>query len=154
MDNIDLSRYNYDSENGFTPKEIKALRQQKIACEQALAEWTKLFNEWDSPGEVHESLIGTQKDVNALQQQLVESLAREKVLRDALQDEFEYQSANYDEPNHELGKALAMPSDSTALDSAIRQAKREILLEAASTEQKTNTGYIDVRIIQRMAKNV
>jgi chromosome segregation ATPase len=43
--------------------EIESLRQQ-------LSEWTTLFSEWDSPGEVHEALIGLQKDINALRQQL------------------------------------------------------------------------------------
>jgi hypothetical protein len=42
-----------------------------------LAEWTALFSEWDSPGEVHESLIGLQKDINVLQQQLIECQSRQ-----------------------------------------------------------------------------
>jgi hypothetical protein len=66
-----------------------------------------------------------------LSQQLAECQAREKVLRDALQQ------CAYDEEgvciSPDAAEALDMPSDSTALDQAIKQAKREILLDAATT---------------------
>lgn len=110
---------------------------------QELAEWTNFFSEWDSPGEVHESLIGLQKDVNALHRQLVESqtklvecLAREKVLRDELDriaNDLDVVEDSIDPdkwPAAVARLALAMPSDSTALDLAIKQAKQEALLGA------------------------
>jgi hypothetical protein len=63
---------------------------------------------------------------------LAESQAREKVLRDALGRIWEIDMNNSWSCQSGMAKeALALPSDSTALDSAIWQAKREVLLEAA-----------------------
>jgi hypothetical protein len=92
------------------------------------------------------------------------------VLRDAINNEVQYQHENYDQFSAELEDALAMPSDSTALDSAlqkefergydtgflvgadkgrnfseeIKQAKRKALIEAANRflgeSHRENTG--------------
>src|SRR3990167_8563595 len=71
--------------------------------------------------------------IESLRQQLAESQARENVLRGALEtwygDPYDDISGQY--KINKTKKALAMPSDSTALDSAIRQAKREALLDMA-----------------------
>jgi DNA repair exonuclease SbcCD ATPase subunit len=63
------------------------------------------------------------------EEKLAECQAREKVLRDALQQ------CAYDEEgyciNPDAAEALDEPSDSTALDDCVKEAKREALLDAA-----------------------
>ena len=69
----------------------------------------------------------------SLRQQLAECQARERVRINALQISELYVPAGHE--HAQVAKAIAQPSDSTALDSAIRQAKlesgREALLEAS-----------------------
>jgi hypothetical protein len=93
---------------------IKSLRRQLEVTQLEYKEYREMALESD----------------NELRQQLSECQAREKVLRDELQ------MVAYDEEgfcmNPDAAEALAMPYDSTALDEAIKQAKREALLEAAS----------------------
>jgi hypothetical protein len=82
-------------------------------------------------------------DVN---KKLAECQAREKMLRDALADEqdvWEDERRNAINENNSdvatfagqrikaINNTFHMPSDSTALDEAIKQAKREALIEAA-----------------------
>jgi hypothetical protein len=70
--------------------------------------------------------------------QLAECQAREKVLRDAFIEISENATSFDDEWCGAIAdEALAIPSDSTALDQAIRQAKREALLEAADWFERT-----------------
>ena len=76
-------------------------------------------------------------EIQSLRQQLAECQAREKVLRNALQGLCNlvfHPSVEADESLTEIvaaKAALAMPSDSTALDELKRQWQREALLEAA-----------------------
>jgi hypothetical protein len=87
-----------------------------IKLEQQIADQPLSFGHWKEVFEV---------SINDLKQQLAESQAREKVLRDALKDYHQFR------PTDISVKALAVPSDSTALDTMLKQAKREALLEAA-----------------------
>jgi len=82
-----------------------------------------------------ESMQLSVDEVMALRKQLAESQAREQKMRDAMNLAI-YQHAGKGDSrmNHWTAvfyNVLNAPSDSTALDSAIRQAKREALLEAA-----------------------
>jgi len=83
---------------------------------------------------------------HSMETALAESQAREKVLRDAL-EQFDglikYQYTGNREAMSALmhaagvgAVALDLPSDSTALDEAMRQAKREALLEAIAEWEK------------------
>lgn len=85
---------------------------------------------FDSAGREIKSNRAWREEVEALRQQLTESQAREKVLRDAL----ETLNTHFPGNEHHLEcervyalvtNALALPSDSTALDSAIRRALAE-----------------------------
>ena len=123
-----------------------------------LAEWTRFFAEWESPGDVHEALISLQKDVNALNRQLAESQARDEALRDALVRVSGYEAYMEDKV---ITNALALPSDSTALDLAISQAKRdggrEALLEAINEWEKPyglTDGSPFIERLRRMADNL
>jgi hypothetical protein len=70
--------------------------------------------------------------IESLRQQLAECQAREKVRIDALRSRPDYPCADkeYGDWCAIAFKAEYLPSDSTALDEAIKQAKREVLLEA------------------------
>ncbi len=95
-------------------QEIESLRQQLAECQTESANWFRKYMEENDA--------------------LAESQAREKVLRDALNAvelEFYQYTEGFTILWGEIDAALALPSDSTVLDSAIRQAKREALLEAA-----------------------
>ena len=79
--------------------------------------------------------VDVQEERASLRQQLAESQAREKVLRDLLEYS-SYELRQYTEGFtvhwEAVDAALALPFDSTALDEAIKQAKREALLEVAN----------------------
>ncbi|MCU0810099.1 MAG: hypothetical protein MUE59_03530 [Thiobacillaceae bacterium] len=79
--------------------------------------------------------------IESLRQQLAECQAREKVLRDASSDlirapmdytDDEYQQKELARCLNAVRESLIMPSDSTALDTMLKTAKREALLEAIS----------------------
>jgi hypothetical protein len=94
---------------------------------------------------------------------LAECQAREKVLRDAL-DSFYVNDFQFSDvwgslkTPKEIDAALALPSDSTALDAMLKQAKREALLEAAAGFVKNNQVDADggwaVEELRRMAKEL
>jgi hypothetical protein len=75
-------------------------------------------------------LLGAVNEFKQLRQQLAESQAREKVLRDTLENNKTYVGFA-GVLKHDIAEALAMPSDSTALDAMLKQAKLEALIEAA-----------------------
>jgi hypothetical protein len=69
-------------------------------------------------------------EIERLTKQLAECQAREKTKHDALiiaAEGIEVGGKLY----NAIGNALTLPSDSTALDAMLKQAKREALLEAA-----------------------
>jgi len=70
------------------------------------------------------------KEIESLRQQLAESQAREKALRDGYRKILAWPYLS-DELRRAVTAPLAIPSDSTALDAAIAKAKREALLEAS-----------------------
>ena len=80
--------------------------------------------------ETQGELLVCQQEALELREAAAECQAREKVLRDVIQIEFDYQKETYDQPFSKLAEALTMPSNSTALDEALKQAKREALLDA------------------------
>ena len=91
-------------------------------------------------------------EIESLRQQLAECQAREKVLRDAL-EYINPQSRN---------AALAMPSDSTALDAMKKQWQREALLEAIAVSNETAqklgihqpTAFMYEVVLSKMAKDL
>jgi hypothetical protein len=119
-----------------------SLFQQKMALKQQLAE-------------CQASCKLSFEQICLKDKQLAESQAREKVLR----EEFKFFHAVIDgtDPTRfqrSLGRAdraLALPHDSTALDSAIKQAKREALLEAA--EHFYNSSWIEMDGKKRISKD-
>ena len=75
---------------------------------------------------------------------LAECQAREKVLRDALDsfyvNDFQFSDVwGSSKTPKEIDEALSLPSDSTALDTLLKQAKREALLEALTELQDNMT---------------
>ena len=82
-----------------------------------------------------------------MEEQLAESQALVKVLKIALVFAEELLPCTY----NMIKDALALPSDSTALDSAIRQAKREALLEAATNFDQYEYGSVWAHRLRRMA---
>jgi hypothetical protein len=114
----------------FAMATIESTRRKEV--EQQLAEAVKMLSEQDFDYNRKTNAI-----IDRHSKQLAESQAREKVLRDALLNAVSTCFTEYSHhkfmTDHDffVNKALALPSDSTALDSAIRQAKREALLEAA-----------------------
>jgi hypothetical protein len=83
--------------------------------------------------------------IGSLQRQLAECQAREKVLRDALEKWWGTSEEDFECIQRQ---ALAMPSDSTALDEAIKQAKPVNKLPPKDTcpecGEKTHTGHFVV----------
>lgn len=69
--------------------------------------------------------------IKVKENQLAECQAREKVLREVLKLSWSEEYVNGIETGKKAEEAIAMPFDSTALDEAIKQAKREALLEAS-----------------------
>ena len=92
-----------------------------------------------------------------LEQQLAECQAREKVRIVALEQACDLLSDRlYSTPLDRIYKALALPSDSTALDTMLKAAKREALLEAATVVHNMR-GYTYSDIsgdLRRMAKEL
>lgn len=80
-------------------------------------------------------------EIEYLRQQLAECQAREKVLREVLKLSWSEEYVNGIETGKKAEEAIAMPFDSTALDEAIKQAKREALLEAAERFGKDQPEY-------------
>jgi len=70
-------------------------------------------------------------EIKSLRQQLAESQAREKVLREALDLSWSEEYVNGISARFKAREALTLPSNSTALDAMLKQAKREALIEAA-----------------------
>lgn len=105
--------------------EIESLRQQLAECQ---AECKRLDAGWHAANQ--EAFIAKQ----ATEKLVLESQAREKVLREVLSTIAQINAMDY-QYQRWAKDALTLPSDSTALDSAIRQAKREgghkALLDAA-----------------------
>jgi predicted transcriptional regulator len=74
--------------------------------------------------EFHEKeIVALYKIIEDKDKELAECQAREKVLLQSIKNELEYQEQNYDEVSDWLRERLEdTPSDSTALDEAIKQA--------------------------------
>ena len=89
--------------------------------------------------------------IEFLEQQLAECQAREKVLRDALE-------AAHPEGGVRVTRivkaALAMPSDSTALDTMLKAAKRQALLEAAESFDLWDWNQTCIKQLQKWAKEL
>ncbi len=92
----------------------------------------------------------------SLERRLAECQARNVVLRNTLGD-----IQNYAHKTHEVlrwaNEALAMPSDSTALHSVLKAAKREALLERANyyeTRGYLGTGHELARELTEKAKEL
>ena len=103
-------------------EEIASLRQQLAECQ---AQNAKLSERVVGVGEIAINSVSRDR--------LAECQAREKVLRDALNVVCEYvpdKSTEGDKDSLLIDNALALPSDSTALDTMLKAAKREALLEA------------------------
>lgn len=115
--------------------QLRTLARSEPDAADALAEIESLRQQLDAANQDNEALsFNSQGTIAKLRQQLAESQALVKVLRDALGEYVNVCQSGYDPTNWNVQvvdagnparDALAMPSDSTALDSAIRQAKRE-----------------------------
>jgi DNA repair exonuclease SbcCD ATPase subunit len=125
--------------------EIATLKQQLAECQQKLemaeaviagdgALITGLKNDLAEYQKQHELVTSW---LNPTRKQLLECQAREKVLRDAVKDYHQFR------PTDISVKALAMPSDSTALDTMKKQWQRERTLEAAEYAQQQS---IDAKV--------
>jgi predicted nucleic acid-binding Zn-ribbon protein len=101
-----------------TPNWIDALKEDNTSLRQQLAESQALFSD------AVQKLAAASRKRKELQ-------AREKMLRDALGGVFDERNL-YPHLRTLADTALAMPYDSTALDVAIKQGQKEILLVAAS----------------------
>ena len=131
---------------------IKSLRQQ-------LAESVKIISEQD-----FEYNRKTNAMIKRHVKQLTECQAREKALRDCLawyvqeDDVVESMSGNeyWADGLNKAREALAMPSNSTALDEALKQAKREALVEASVELRRRQGGassYCD-EYLEKKAKEL
>ena len=85
----------------------------------------------------------------SLERRLAECQAREKVLRDALK----ILNMHPETMEQSVCDALALPSDSTALDTLKKQWQREALLEALKRWDE-NGQILMVTIIHRMAEEM
>ena len=86
-------------------------------------------------------------EIESLRQQLADALAAIKVKDEALKDENEYQCDNYDEPNHNLAKALAIQPD----DSALQAFAEKVREQAASIIESQD---VDPSFKHRMASSI
>jgi hypothetical protein len=131
--------------------EIGMVRQQQLATfKDAYAEQIELHNltldelaECQAHAKILETGAGVSLGELAASQKLVECQAQAQVLRDALERLAKLGNGDVfgnSEGNTIAYAAYTMPSDSTALDSAIKQAKREALLEAAEEFNCEPTG--------------
>jgi hypothetical protein len=111
-----------------------------VSLRQQLAD--ELQRRWDGNKE-------SSDDLRDAYRQLAESQAMVKVLREAL-DTYTKNVGMYGDTARD---ALALPSDSTALDSAIRQAKREALLEAVEIIESEGVSF-GCRDLNRMANEL
>jgi len=91
------------------------------------------------------STLASEREANAiLTQQLAECQAREKVLRDGLQNIVDWGPADDADGNYLYAEETlkSVPSDSTALDTILKQAKREALLEVANEFEQDSNEWI------------
>jgi hypothetical protein len=168
-DIVEMLRQGLD-EGNLTPvgEQCKAAADEIESLRQHLADWTRRSESSESKLgqlEANEELLEVCQQLAECQaretscfsaaeflKQLQHCQAREKVLRDAI-------SGLWLGDDGEMGgwpacrEALALPHDSTALDSAIRQAKREALLDAATVvDNMRGYTYSDISgDIRRMA---
>jgi hypothetical protein len=112
--------------------EIESLRQQ-LADTEAL----RVCANEDANQLAHEA--------NVLAKQLGECQAREKVLRDALGSAID---------NRKRFELLSMPSDSTALDTILKEAKREALLDVADWLVEQHGRKHEPEELRRMANEL
>jgi hypothetical protein len=146
VERLQAKKRNATDEEDDALDEIKSLRQQLAECvvtnvqliedncrlvqqlelKDELIEAKEMVNE-DLREQVAEVQNQAIADVNHFRTALAECQAREKAVRNVLRRYVER-----DDITHEAGvvDALALPYNSTALDEAIKQAKREALLEA------------------------
>jgi predicted nuclease with TOPRIM domain len=142
--NNQLADYLGDAEIALVEcnKEVETAYEERAMAYRELAESQAKYKTY------YDAWVEQEKRINTAERALVESQAREKILR----DEFAkfHKTVNQTDPTRfqrSLGradKALAMPSDSTALGSAIRQAKREALLEH---EPEDNSIFIHIFLL-------
>jgi len=122
--------------------EIERLKQQLAKCQAELDR--ELQRRFDGNREAS-------KEYAEVSRELAECQAREKVLRDAL----EWVNSRFADVSTLVivRKALALPSDSTALDTMLKQAKREALLDAAE-QMESYCGPTVYYELHRMAKEL
>jgi len=97
-------------------------------------------------------------EIESLRQQLAECQAREKALREAIQYIAEWGAADASDAsddNYSYAENIlkSVPFDSTALDTMLKQAKREALLEAANIVDINNMP-LKSRELRRMAEEL
>jgi hypothetical protein len=132
--------------NDIIEREVKSNRAWREECEslrQQVRELTELLDYVKSERE----------------QQLAKCQAREKVLRNAL-DSFYVNDLQFSnvwgssKTPKEIDEALTIPSDSTALDTMLKQAKRHALLEAIEMAKRYEWDSCYVRELEKMAKEL
>ena len=99
--------------------ENEKLRQQLAKCQVQVTELAEMFARC------------AQKRIED-EQQLAECQAREKVMRELATEIDATLCRHIHSEKSRFTESLAMPSDSTALDTLLKQAKRETLLEDAA----------------------
>ena len=121
---------------------IEYLEQQLAECQAELDR--ELQRRFDGNREAS-------KEYAEVSRELVECQAREKVLLDALADaKVLLLNGSVGKQYEHINEALAMPSDSTALDTLLKRAKREALLDVL----KLNPDAELVSILSSMAKEL
>jgi uncharacterized small protein (DUF1192 family) len=86
-----------------------------------LTKWTDLFSEWDSPADVHEALIGLNKDMNALKAELSKYQASDEMLNECCSD-LDRRKAERDAAIKEIGKWAREAGASQAREAKLREA--------------------------------
>jgi chromosome segregation ATPase len=132
--------------------EIESLRQQLAECQAhakiletgagvslgELAASQKLAECQAENATLTDRIVDIGSKVINLERQAIECQARETVLRDFVDVCIELDDYLTITVTDALDRVRDLPSDSTALDEAIRQAKREALLEAAAEFENLN----------------
>lgn len=140
--------------------EIESLRQQVHEL-SALLDCVK--SERDQQLDEQKRLLNlVYRSADPLKKQLAECQAQKKVLRDGLKPVVRWlvSGCNPQDAAQELRLIIAMPSDSTALDTLLAAAelkgRREALLEAANVvgSQKYDTLLDMINELRRMAKEL
>jgi hypothetical protein len=93
-------------------------------------------------------------EIESLRQQLAECQAREKVLRDLASEIDATLCRNIHCEKSRFTEALAMPYDSTALDTMKKKWQREALLEAADYFAQHHDIIVGENTLRRMAKEL